>query len=47
MVEAWSNDAIPQSVLQWNRMMWMREYRARLKANEVIYIKKNSIIKKN
>jgi len=36
----------PQTQLQFNRMIWMRNYRARIKANEIIYIKKSNIIYK-
>lgn len=53
----WGTEEQPQTILQWRRMLWMREYRKKIKENEiiyrkkikeneVIYIKKNSIIKK-
>jgi hypothetical protein len=51
MVDSWkdryTNTEQPQSLAQWKRMLWQRDYRARLKENAVIYIKKSNIIKKN
>jgi len=43
---SWTDEEQPQTNLQWNRMMYQRDYRRRIKANEVIYIKKSSIIYK-
>ena len=36
-----------QSTLHYNRMMWMREYRKKIKENEIIYIKKSKIVYNN
>jgi hypothetical protein len=36
----------PQTPLQWKRMMWMRNYNDRIKANKIIWIKKSNIIYK-
>ena len=51
MVDSWKERYTdieqPQTLLQWNRMMWQRQYRAKIKENEIIYLKKSSIIKKN
>ncbi len=38
-------EAQPQSELQYRRMIYMRNYRERIKQNEIIYIKKSKIIK--
>ena len=46
MVADWDNDASPQTILQWRRMIWMREYRKKIKENEIIYIKKIVLLKK-
>ncbi len=33
-----------QTHLQWNRMHYQREYRKKIKENEIIYIKKSKIV---
>ncbi len=44
----WTNEEQPQTITQYNRMMWMRAYRAKIKQyqyeNEIIYIRKKDII---
>ena len=44
----WTNDEQKQTTTQYNRMMWMRAYRARIKKyqyeNEIIWIKKSNIL---
>jgi len=44
-MDKWGTEEQPQTVLQWQKMLYQRDYRARLKENEIIWIKKNSIIK--
>ena len=49
MVESWKDRYTdieqPQSVLQWRRMLYQRDYRKKIKENEVIWIKKTNIKK--
>lgn len=44
----WTNEEQTQTITQYNRMMYMRAYRERIKKNEykneIIWIKKSSII---
>lgn len=41
---SWIKDEQPQNRLQYNRMIYMRRYRDKIKANETIWIKKSNII---
>jgi hypothetical protein len=36
-----------QTITQYNKMLWMREYRRKIKENEIIYIKKSKIVYNN
>ena len=51
MVDSWKDIYTdieqPQTILQYRRMIYQREYRSKIKANEIIYIKKTNIITKN
>ncbi len=35
---------MPQSTKQYNRMLYMRTYREKIKKNKIIWIKKSNII---
>ena len=45
-MDKWGTEEQPQTVLQWQRMLYQRDYRKKIKENEIIYIKKSNIINK-